>query len=220
MGRHETRDTRHETRDTRYETRDTRRASSSRLGLPGRPLPPSLRSGTPAVGLIFATRAPRPPPPALAPLGHPGGGPHLRDSGSQAAPSRPRSARAPRRRAPSSRLGLPGRPLPALAPLGHPGGGPHLRDSGSQAAPLPPLAPLGHPGGGPHLRDSGPQAALAPSLGHPPPLRGGGENEEQGMRTAGCSGVARWSAIRSRRWLRHPRPVQRRPRRRGLLQPV
>ncbi len=188
---------RHETRDTRHETRDTRQASSSRLGLPSRPLPPSLRSGTPAVGLIFATRAPRPPPPALAPLGHPGGGPHLRDSGSQAAPSRPRSARAPRRWAPSSRLGLPGRPLPPSLRSGTPAVGLIF----ATRAPRPP------------------PPALAP-LGHPPPLRGGGENEEQGMRTAGCSGVARWSAIRSRRWLRHPRPVQRRPRRRGLLQPV
>ena len=86
MGRPETRDTRHETRDTRHETRDT--ASSS--------------------------DAPSPPPPALAPLGHPPTSrlqraPHPRRRAHDwPRPLPPRSGHP----ASSSRLGLPSRPLP------------------------------------------------------------------------------------------------------------
>jgi len=120
-----------------------------------RPPPPALAAlGHPATGLIFAIRAPKPPPPTLADARAPGGRPHLHDAGSQAAPSRPRSARAPSptswgrgetgelrlshavegavlnpRPTSSSRSGLPSRPLPPSLTLGHP---PPLREGGEK----------------------------------------------------------------------------------------
>ena len=123
-----------------------------------------------AEGAVLAARPPPPAlaalghPPALAVLGHPGARPHLRGAGSQAAPSRPRCARAP---SPTSwwRGECGGFCLSHAVGegvfermLGR-GGGCRQRAPGLMLWVLAPRRP---------------PPALA-ALGHPPPLRGGGE---------------------------------------------
>ena len=143
----------------------------ARFSLPGRPSATGLTSGRVSPTAWWRRRL-RPPPPAFAPLGHPGG---LTSSPRIRLPGRPLCDRTHvRSRSPTTWWRRRLRP-PAFAALGR-------RAAGLICAIQSPRPP---------------PPALAP-LGHPPPLRGGGEGEAQILHSdsSGASEIVAGSAVR------------------------